>query len=230
MIYITENEFRSNIPSLLEKLGIRYERANLQVGDYFVGKIDSEYSGIPVERKAIKDYFASLNDGRRDEQLYNLSFNFPLSYLVVIGTPSFEVLRGGHSLNAYVSSLVGSSLKRAPDGQQGQVITIILETDYEFALFLKYLDEKFTSGDFIRVPKLVRHGKSPEEMLLFVVMSLPHCGEITGRALLEKFGTLRRLFSASESDLQEVKGIGKKTAFELYSLFNLQYEDSASHE
>ena len=88
-VYYTSNEMRCPIPGMLEAAGIPAERRELKVGDYFCGSIlaDGSHTGVPIERKDIADYFASMSDGRRAEQLYNMSFNFSLSYLVLIGSP-----------------------------------------------------------------------------------------------------------------------------------------------
>jgi ERCC4-type nuclease len=205
--------------------------------DYFVGKIDASgaLEGVPVERKDIGDYISSKQSGHLDNQLYSLSYTFPFSYLVIIGSPSLAMLPksdGTKSMShkAFISSLVGSSLKRSPDGVGGVIVTVNLESDIDFVTFLTCLDEKIESGDFARVPKFIRHGKSPEDMLIFNLTSLPHVGKITAERLLEHFGTLRDVYTASEESLLETPGIGKKTAYELVTLFNLRYNPSNKDE
>jgi ERCC4-type nuclease len=217
---------RSGIPDLLETNEVPNERRELKVGDYFCGEITSEgtYTGIPVERKEIGDYLRSMNDGRRDEQLYNMSYGFPLSYIVTIGSPS-RALRGTRmTLNAYVSSLVGSSLKRAPDGVGGQVVTVNLEDETDFVLFLKYLDEKVKEGSFARIPAMQKRVWKPEEFLVYVVSSLPGIGAKTANNLLKYFGSVRGVMNASKEELMEVDGVGKKRAEEIHSVLTMEYK------
>jgi len=224
-VYFTSNEIRSRIPDLLNSSGVQIERRELKVGDYFCGEIsaDGTYVGIPVERKEIGDYLRSMNDGRRDEQLYNMSYNFPLSYIVTIGSPS-RALRGTRmTINAYVSSLVGSSLKRAPDGVGGQVITVNLEGEAEFLLFLKYLDEKVKEGSFARVPVMQKRAWKPEELLVYVVSSLPGIGAKTANNLLTHFGSVRGVMNASKEQLKEVDGVGDKKAEEIHTVLTTAY-------
>ena len=219
-VYYTSNEMRSRIPGLLAANEVPNERRELKIGDYFCGEISSEgaYVGTPVERKEIGDYLRSMNDGRRDEQLYNMSYGFPLSYIVTIGAAS-RALRGTKvTLNAYISSLVGSSLKRAPDGLGGQVVTVNLESDAEFALFLKYLDESFA-----RVPVMQKRASKPEELLVYVVSSLPGIGAKTANNLLSHFGSVRGVMNASKEDLMEVDGVGPKRAEEIHSVLTTAY-------
>ena len=176
-----------------------------------------------MERKEIGDYLRSMNDGRRDEQLYNMSYGFPLSYIVTIGAAS-RALRGTKvTLNAYISSLVGSSLKRAPDGLGGQVVTVNLESDAEFVLFLKYLDEKVKEGSFARVPVMQKRASKPEELLVYVVSSLPGIGAKTANNLLSHFGSVRGVMNASKEDLMEVDGVGPKRAEEIHSVLTTAY-------
>jgi len=224
-VYYTPNETRSRIPGLLAASEVPNERRELKVGDYFCGEITVEgaYVGTPVERKEIGDYLRSMNDGRRDEQLYNMSYGFPLSYIVTIG-PASRALRGTSvTLNAYVSSLVGSSLKRAPDGLGGQVVTVNLESDSEFVLFLKYLDEKVKEGSFARVPVMQKRTSKPEELLVYVVSSLPGIGAKTANNLLSHFGSVRGVMNASKEELMEVDGVGPKRAEEIHTVLTTAY-------
>lgn len=224
-VYFTPNEIRSRIPGLLELHEVPNERRELKVGDYFCGDISVEgtYVGIPVERKEIGDYLRSLNDGRRDEQLYNMSYGFPLSYIVTIGSPS-RALRGTKlTVNAYISSLVGASLKRAPDGVGGQVVTVNLEGEPEFVLFLKYLDEKVKEGSFARVPVMQKRTWKPEELLVYVVSSLPGIGSKTAEKLLKSFGSVRGVMNASMEQLLEVDGVGPKRAREIHEVLTMAY-------
>ena len=224
-VYYTSNEMRSKIPDLLCTTEVPSERRELKVGDYFCGDISTEgtYVGIPVERKEIGDYLRSMNDGRRDEQLYNMSYGFPLSYIVLIGSPS-RALRGTKmTLNAYISSLVGSSLKRSPDGIGGQVVTVNLESDTEFVLFLKYLDDKVKEGSFARVPVMQKRSWKPEELLVYVVSSLPGIGAKTANNLLTHFGSVRGVMNASKEQLMEVDGVGPKKAEEIHSVLTMTY-------
>jgi len=224
-VYYTSNEIRSKIPDLIDAQGVPNERRELKVGDYFCGDISAEgdYVGIPVERKEIGDYLRSMNDGRRDEQLYNMSFCFPLSYVVTIGSPSKALRETRMTMNAYVSSLVGSSLKRAPDGVGGQVITVNLEGEHEFVLFLKYLEEKVKEGSFARVPAMQKRPWKPEELLVYVVSSLPGIGAKTANNLLTHFGSVRGVMNATKEQLMEVDGVGHKKAEEIHDVLTMAY-------
>jgi len=125
---------------------------------------------------------------------------------------------------AYVSSLVGSSLKRAPDGKQGQIITVNVDTKYDTALFIQALYKKISENDLVRLPKLVKAKANPNELLVYIVSSFPDIGEKRATDLLKKFKTIRNLVNATEDELAKVKGIGKKLASKLYQFFNKKFE------
>jgi len=216
MILIDKQELRSRVPGILRRMGVPVEITTLKVGDYIIGD-------IAVERKTIEDYLQSKIHRHLDKQLYELSFNFKLSYLIVEGIVSEALMKHRVPRAAYISSLVGSSLKRAPDGKQGQVITVNVETSYDTALFLKSLHDKVEKGDLKRLPKIEKFKANPNEWQLYVVEALPDIGEVKAENLLKKFKTLRNLFNATKSELMKVPGIGEKIATSLYTLFNLKY-------
>jgi len=225
-VYYTSNEIRSGIPGLLHANDVPCERKELLVGDYFCGRVSGEgaFSGVPVERKEVGDYLRSMNDGRRDEQLYNMSHGFPLSYVVIIGNASSALRRARATEAAYVSSLVGSSLKRSPDGASGQVVTVNLEGNMQFILFLKYLDEKVREGTFTRVPGMQKRAMNPGQQLVYVVSSLPGIGLKTATSLLRHFGSVRAVMSASKDELMQVEGVGEKRAKEVYAVLTASME------
>jgi len=221
---MTRNEKRSNIPHVLESLSIPYTETDLKVGDYFVGSINADGSmeGVAVERKAMGDYIGSLTSGHLNNQLYELSYNFPFSYLVVIGYLSQELFYRKIPRELVISSLVGSSLKRAPDGASGVVCTVNLENEWDFGHFLKHLDGKLTK-DEQRIPMLQKKKWNPNELLPYIVSGFPNVGPITAKKLLQHFGSIKNLVNASIEDLQKVDGIGQKKADLVWRLINMEY-------
>lgn len=228
MLYITSNEFATapGIISLLDSFHIPYQQHELKVGDVFVGQITSagEYIGVAVERKEITDYIGSKQTGHLDEQLSSMSSTFPLSFVFVIGSPSMAYLDGKVSRNSLLSSFVGTALKRSPEGVQGVVSMFNVETDIDYVIMLKYLDEKLEKGDLIRVPQMQRRASKPDEMQEFVVAGLPKVGAGLAQKLLEHFGSVRRVYTATKDELLEVEGIGERKASEIVLLLDLKYQ------
>jgi ERCC4-type nuclease len=70
---------------------------------------------------------------------------------------------------------------------------------------------------------------SLEQQQRFIVEGLPHVGETLSRNLLERFGTARAVFNASEADLERVPKIGAVKAAEIVRLLTAAYEGEQRH-
>ena len=214
MIIIDYREQQSSVHTLLEKLEVPYHFSTLDVGDYLIGD-------ILVERKEVNDYVQSLTSGHLARQLYEMSTNYELSYLVVEGFIS-EVLQNRNiSRSAYISSLVGSSLKRSSVGKSGVIVTVSVETDFDTALFLCYLYKKVSSKDFVRLPKIEKKSIGDKDMLEYILSSFPRIGSVYAKRLLEKFGTLRGVITADVSELKKI--LGDKRSLDFFLWTNMKY-------
>jgi ERCC4-type nuclease len=225
LIFVTDNEFRSRIPDILDKLGIKYAEKHLDVFDYFVGSEDENgWNGIGIERKSSEDYVSSLVSGHLDQQLYNMSYLSDLSYLIIIGDITSALLFRKVNREVVISSLVGASLKKADSGKRGQVITVNLENDYDFVSFLKHLDAKVSQIEN-RIPIIKKRGDYTD-IKLKVVMSFPGIGEKTAKNILRKFKTINSFASSEVDDLCKVDNIGRKKAEQIYKILNDEYNEN----
>ncbi|MCD6518302.1 MAG: hypothetical protein J7M05_00050 [Anaerolineae bacterium] len=68
-----------------------------------------------------------------------------------------------------------------------------------------------------------RRSPSPQRQVRYLVEDLPGIGPQTADTLLRHFGTLERLFGASEEELRQVPGIGPKRARAIRELLTLPY-------
>lgn len=199
----------------LADIGLDIKIQQLEVGDYIVKVKNYE---IAIERKEINDYLTSLEQGRLQRQLYLLSHYYPLSYLIIIGYISEALLDRKFRREAYISSLVGASLKRAPDGVKGQVIVVNLETDFDFILYIYYLHKKLESGKLERIPLGVTNKSTPEYMMLSLYSCLPGVGIERAKKLYERFPTLESLLKASIWEIQSV--LGEKVGAKVYKFLH----------
>jgi len=213
-IFIDHRENKSGVPRLLKKMNVPITVTELEVGDYIVGE-------IAVERKTIGDYLGSKTSGHLDDQLYNLSTNFEFSYLLIEGYVSQELLHRKMKRAPFISSLVGSSLKHAPNGKQGQIVTVNLETKWDTVLFLKFLHDKVIKGE-ARLPKIFKRKANPDMILVYVVSSVPGIGQVYAKRLLGHCKTVARVMNADVLQLTAV--IGKKRASNVHNLLNKIYE------
>src|SRR5256885_15420398 len=70
---------------------------------------------------------------------------------------------------------------------------------------------------------------SLEQRQRFVVEGLPSIGETLARGLLERFGSVRAVFSATEEELKKVPKIGDIKAAEIVRLSNAPYDGDHKH-
>jgi len=72
------------------------------------------------------------------------------------------------------------------------------------------------------------HGKKVPKTLpdqqAYIISMIPSIGPVTARALLQHFGSIQAVFSASTLDLTRVSGIGKQTAEKIYKLARTEYK------
>jgi ERCC4-type nuclease len=215
VVFVDSRETNSMIPNLLNDLNVPNSIVQLEVGDYIIGE-------IACERKDTGDYINSLMNGNLSTQLYELSFNYQLSYLLIEGDVASAMMERGIRRDIYVSSLVGNSLRKAPEGEKGQIITVNLTTPYDTALFIKKLWEKLEEGGSRR-PRLGHKPVTSNESLVYIVSSMSGIGEVKARNLIKKFGTIKNLCQASTEELLEVEGIGPKLATQINTVLNSRY-------
>ncbi len=74
-----------------------------------------------------------------------------------------------------------------------------------------------TAGDHGPKPK------TPEELQAYIVQLLPDVGPAMAKSILQMYGNLRTLFSATTTDLTKVEGIGPKKAQKIVAVFDQEY-------
>lgn len=215
-IRIDYRERPSGVPALLEKLGLPTQVCELPVGDYIVGE-------IAIERKTASDFIGSLTSGHLNNQLYELSSNFNLSYLIVTGNLFAEYVVSNIPKNALISKMIGCSAKCSADGKQGNIITLQLFSDEDLAQAIRFLYDKVQHPEF-RLPDLPKFRPSSDDWMTYVLKSLPDIAEVRAKALLTHFGTLEAVFKATAEDLAKVDGISKRRAEKLFTLFHEHYK------
>jgi ERCC4-type nuclease len=221
MIFIDFREERSGVPKLLKDLNVPIEIMELKVGDYVV----TGEENICVERKDSTDYVGSLTSGSLNNQLVSMSQKYGYSILLVEGTISSALFESQTSRQAYLSSLVGSIIKRSPDGKSGTISMINVETIFDTALCLKYLHDKNNDPNgLIRVPKLNPLRFSEEDAVLAMLTTVPGVGTVLAKNVLDKFHTLKNVANASRGELMEIPKIGKIKATKIFEFFRYYYK------
>lgn len=196
------------IQAHVERAGIPVERKTLAPGDYVVGEVG-------VERKTINDFFASIVNKRLWEQVYRLRDTYPRPLVLVEGDLAL--------VEEYSNPKVFWGAFLALHLQEG--VPVLFAPNYlHTAMVLEtlYRHQLETPNPFsLRYkPKRV----SLPEQQEFAVQGLPSIGDILSKSLLERFGSVRRVMSASERDLIKVPKIGPGKAVRITELLDAAYE------
>lgn len=183
----------------------------LAVGDFLLSK------DCCVEFKNVKDFVDSVVDGRLLSQLRSL-VQYPKPVLIIEGDQEWFANRmvSQEALNGMFATI--STSYRVP----------ILRTfnPKETAKLLVAIAKKEQKDEEIN---FTFHSAKPlvdKQLQEYIVSSLPGVGGALSKSLLEKFDSIKALFSANVDELKKVDLIGEKKAKEIYRIIHKSYLDS----
>jgi len=193
---------------LLKGMGADVDRRALGVGDFLCS------ARLAIERKTRSDFESSVIDGRLFAQLPNLAANYERFVVVVEGVSDDERLSRDSLLGAYASIIAdyGASLIFTRDKEATAEIVFHFAKHEQLAR---------------RVPMRIyakRRTFTPSQTARSIVESLPLVGPKLAKALLRHFGTVEALAHASERDIAEVPGVGKKKAKIIRATLSYRYD------
>gem|GEM_PF-713639 len=219
MLYVDSREPWDNVKKWFEKQGfdIELKRTTLEIGDYLISTPNIE---ISIERKEVGDYINSLQTGRLNNQLFQLSTNYEISFLMIHGSLTNALFERNVNRDSIISSIVGSCFKISSSGRCGVIQTLFFETPYDVAAAIYYLHEKAEKGDYFRLPKPFGNKIDSKTCMATLLCCIPGVGEERAKLLAEKFPTLKSLVNAKIIDFMEVEGIGKITAQKIYNFIH----------
>ncbi len=213
-----EREKPSGVPEELERMGVLVDYRVLDVADYVVG----DYA---IERKSTRDFVSSLFNGRLFDQAYRLGEAYQTIILIVEGNLESEVER-----------------LRNPRALWGALISAVL--DFRLLCFFTRNQEQtaqfiFTLGKGGRYkgkpggpPLVVRKPKVGDvrRVQLSIVGSLPNIGPRMADQLLSTYGTVRKVFAASVTEMAVGAGIGRSRALTLNKVLDTPYKPSKGEQ
>ena len=198
-ILVDVHERRSGIPGLLEQLGAEVELLSLAAGDYALG------DDTLVERKAVLDLHSAVRRGHLWGQLAKLKAGCAFPYLLVEG---HNLDGGGRGLHP--NAIRGACLAVIDQG----VALLRSDNQADSARWLHRLAVRCQreTAPAELPPFVPRAAVPPESVAEAMLAAVPGISTVTGRALLERFGSLGGIAAASPEELLDVPGIGKERA------------------
>jgi len=212
-IIVDSREVGSPIIKELSKFDVKIDLETLKIGDFILS------DRVAIEKKTTEDFTSSIIDGRLFTQAINLKSMYQRPIVLVEGETLYSAreVRPEAVMGALVSILIDYD-----------VPIVWMKTPPEAALFLfsiarrEQLKEK-------REPRIRAETKPRKlsESQEFIVAGLPHVDRVLAKRLLKTFGSIERVFTASEEELQKVEGIGKKISGKIRKILSSKYEEAS---
>jgi len=209
VVFIDNRELKSKTAKFLFEMGLDLKPMQLDVADFQV----SERVGI--ERKEVNDFLSSIVDGRLFKQMLELNEHFEKPVLILEGRGLFE-LRDIHE-----NSVRGALLSVCVDHR---VPILWAESPLETAKYVAQLARR-EQIEYDRTVQ-IRGGKRPDslkERQEYIVAGLPNVGTKLAKNLLKEFGSVEKIFTASETELKKVDKIGEKKAKDIRRVLDGDY-------
>lgn len=208
VVYADSREGNSKVIRHLTEMEMDVKVRPMAVADYQVS------DDVAIERKTAKDFVDSIMDKRLFKQATELREEFKKPLII---------LEGDDFYNGFIN----------PNAVRGSIASIALDfgisiiptrNAQDTAAMIKRIAIREQTGEKPHIQ--TRTDKKPVNMWeqqLFIIESLPNIGPVNAKKLLEHFGTVSKVINASENELMEVEGIGKKTAKNIRKVVDSKY-------
>jgi len=208
-IIVDHRERRSGIASILAEMGAEVEEQQLAVGDYILSE------RMAVERKRATDFLDSLIRKRLFDQICRLADAYQKPVLIIEGEGLFSRNVGARAIYGAMASIIADyGFSVITSGGAGETASIL----YAMASReqIKFRREISLRGN---KPSL-----SVRDKQRYIVEGLPLVSAVSAKKLLDYFGSVRRVINATERELCEVEGIGKKKAKLIKEVIEMKWE------
>jgi Fanconi anemia group M protein len=208
VVYADSREGNSKVIRHLTEMEMDVKVRSMAVGDYQVS------DEVVIERKTAKDFVDSIIDKRLFKQARELSEEFKRPILILEGD---DIYNGMIHPNAVRGTIAAIAIDFG-------ISIIPTRNSEDTAAMIKRIAVREQTGE--KTPIQIRTDKKPVslwEQQLFIVESLPNIGPVNAKNLLQHFGSVEKVLNASESELQEVDGIGEKTAKNIRKVVESEY-------
>lgn len=209
-IVVDVREKNSLLTKALVNRNLKISLERLSVADYVIS------NRLGIEFKTREDFVDSIVDKRIFEQIRELKNRFQFPLIIIQGNENLYAMR---QIPPAVIHGVYHML-----AVQYKIPVLFTADEEESADILFYLAKKEHAE--YHEKGYSDHAKKPkehDELLLYVISSLPYAGPQLAKNLMLQFKTVQRLSSATIEELQEVPLVGKKTAEELYTFFRTPF-------
>ena len=200
-----------SLARMLESMGVGVTLRVLEVGDYIVS------DRVGIERKTAEDFVDSLIGGERNlfAQLKDLSRSYERPILILEGRDLYARQVHPNAIRGALASIaVDFGVAIIPTADEDETVSVIAAIARR---------EQHAGGG---APQA--HGKKTHRTLKeqqeYLVSSIPGVGNAMAKNLLRHFGSVERVFAATEEELKVVALVGPKTAERIRELVGGEYK------
>lgn len=209
-IFVDTRERNSKTFSELKKNEIEIIEKQLEIGDYQVGE------ETIIERKTINDFINSIIDGRLFQQAIKMSV-FEKPVIFVEGNLEYELEDRKIRKEQIYGTLFSLMLEfRIP------VIFAIDSSECSDLIYQLAKREQLKKEKPISLRKLKKVDNT-KLMQQYIIEGLPNVGPTLAIRLLERFDSVKKIFSLEKEHLEKIDGIGEKKAEEIWKIINEKY-------
>lgn len=188
---------------LREKKNILVFEEKLNEGDY---RLDNE---LLVERKTIPDFCSSIKDGRLFKQVSRL-VNSKIKSCMILEGKTKDFKKTGFKKETLQAIMVSISLAfKLPiltSKNEEETLSIMLQC------YKQLTNDKLS--DFRYVPRIKPRFSKTNSLFkhqVHILQGFPGIGADRAAVLINHYGSLKKIFTASETDLNKLHGIGDTT-------------------
>ena len=200
-----------SLARMLESMGVGVTLRVLEVGDYVVS------DRVGIERKTADDFVDSLVGAERNifAQLKDLARSYERPILILEGRDLYARQVHPNAIRGALASIaVDFGVAIIPTADEDETVSVIAA--------IARREQQAGGG----APQA--HGKKTHRTLKeqqeYLVSSIPGVGNAVAKNLLRHFGSVERVFAATEEELKEVELVGPKTAERIRELVGGEYK------
>ena len=218
MLFVDDRE-RSELPSILKRIGVPLSIVRLKVGDYVaIGPTSS----VCITSKSASDYIGSICSGHLSDEIWNILCNYNRGILIIHGSIEEALQYRKMKRQTYANYLAGCIIEETKEGKNGSLSVVNFASPWDAAELIKTAHNIVVTDDICREPTATKV-KIPEDLRkIYSIMSLgsPLVGKVRAQALRNHFGTIKNIVNASVEQISVVPGVGKKTANSIFKRVN----------
>ncbi|HLC46866.1 MAG TPA: DEAD/DEAH box helicase [Candidatus Nanoarchaeia archaeon] len=211
-IFADDREKGAGLIKELVDLGVSVQLKRLDVGDYVISE------RCAIEYKKVPDFVNSILDGRLLEQLKGMRGLIQRPIIIIEGVEDLYSQRNVHpnairGMLATITVSYGVPILQTKTAKESAAI---------IALMAKREQDETTKH---YSPHAEKKALTMKEMQEYIVSALPGVGGGLAKPLLQKFGNVRNVMTATTDELKEVEKIGEKKAKEIQRVLGEKYEE-----